>query len=184
MKRKWIIGFIAVTMLFGGATVATADFRMDIDIPWWLHLGLSDELENQLGAEFDTVDISEFLVIVPNLQAYYMFHTDLVDIGVGARIYTVLLANFLYPSAMAELHLGRFDVNLNVGGLAGLFVAIGPTVETFTGPWISMDLSAGYRVTDWFRVGLGAFAVAHTDFIDAFPYAVYLSGKFILGPGK
>ena len=138
-------------------------------------------LEDQLDADFGTVDISRFAVVIPNLQAYYMFDTSLLSIGVGARIYTVLLMNFLYPTVMGEVRFGRFDVNLNVGGLAGVLLGLGPTFETATGPWVTMDLSAGFRVTDWFRVGLGAFAIAHTDFLDAFPYALYLSGKFILG---
>ncbi len=184
MKRKWILAIAIVAMLIGGATVASAQFRMDIDVPWYLYVGLSPALEAQLDADFGTTDISKFAVVIPNIQMYYMFGGDLLQIGVGARIYTVLIMNFLYPSVIAEVHLGRFDVNLNVGGGVGVLFGIGPLFEWATGPWMTMDLSAGYRITDWFRVGVGAFGIAQTEDPTSFPYAVYVSGKFIVNPGR
>lgn len=185
MKRKWIVAVAVVAMLVGGATVASAGFRMDIDVPWYLHVGLSDALEADLDAEFGTVDISQYAVVIPNIQMYYMFEGGLLNIGVGARIYTVLLMNFLYPSVVGEIRLGRFDVNLNVGGLVGVLFGLGPTWEvTEFGQWFTADLSAGYRITDWFRLGVGAFAIGVTDYPGEFPYAVYVSGKFIVNPGR
>ncbi len=117
---------------------------------------------------------------MPNLQPYWQFGGGPLKFGIGARVYTVLIMNFLYPSAFAELQLGRFDVNLNAGGFLGILAGIGPTFETITGPWFTMDLSAGFRVTNWFRIGLGAFAIADSDYPGQFPYAIYASGKFIL----
>jgi hypothetical protein len=185
MKRKWIIAIAVVAMFVGGATVASAGFRMDIDVPWYLHVGLSPALEADLDAEFGTVDISKFAVVIPNIQMYYMFDGGLLSVGVGARIYTLLIMNFLYPSIVGEVHLGRFDINLNVGGLVGVLFGLGPTFETTPNAgWFTADLSAGYRLTDWFRVGVGAFAIGLTDYPDEFPYAVYVSGKFIVNPGK
>lgn len=186
MKRKWIVAVAVIAMLVGGAAVASAQFRLDIDIPWWLYVGLSPELEADLGVDLDLgdLDITEFAIIVPNLQAYFTFGGPMLKLGVGARLYTVLIANFIYPSIMGEVRLGNFDVNLNVGGLAGLFVAWGGIVETATGPWATFDLSAGYRLTDWFRVGVGAFGIVQTEYPGEFPYVVYVSGKFIVNPGK
>jgi hypothetical protein len=186
MKRRWIIAIAVVAMLVGGAAVASAEFRMDIDVPWWLYLGLSQDLEDQLEVDLDLtdIDISSFAVVVPNIQAYWMFDGGLLKLGVGARIYTLLIMNFLYPSVVGEIQLGRFDVNLNVGGGVGVLFGLGPTFEWATGPWMTMDLSAGYRVTDWFRVGVGAFAIAQTEYPTYFPYAVYVSGKFIVNPGR
>jgi hypothetical protein len=185
MKRKWVIAVAVVAMLVGGAAMASAQFRMDIDIPWYLHVGLSPALEADLDAEFGTVDISKYAVIIPNIQMYYMLGGGLLNVGFGARIYTVLLINFLYPSIVGEIHLGQFDVNLNVGGLWGVLFGIGPTWETTDfARWFTADLSAGYRITDWFRIGVGAFAIGLTDYPKEFPYAVYVSGKFIVNPGK
>ncbi len=184
MKRKWIIAVTVVAMLIGGATIASAQFRMDIDIPWYIYVGLSDALEADLGAEFDVVDISQFAVVIPNIQMYYMFGGSMLKIGVGARIYTILIMNFLYPSVVGEVRLGNFDVNLNVGGLFGVLLGLGPTFETTKGPWATADLSVGYRLTNWFRLGVGAFAIMQTDYPGEFPYAVYVSGKFIVNPGK
>jgi hypothetical protein len=185
MKRKWILAIAVIAMLVGGAAVASAQFRMDIDVPWYLYVGLSPALEADLDAEFGTTDISQFAVIIPNIQMYYMFGGDLLQIGVGARIYTVLVMNFLYPSIVGEVHLGRFDVNLNVGGIVGVLFGLGPTFQvTESAGWFTADLSAGYRVTDWFRIGVGAFAIGLTDYPDEFPYAVYVSGKFIVNPSR
>jgi hypothetical protein len=184
MKRNWIIAVAVVAMLIGGAAVASAQFRMDIDIPWWIYLGLSDQLQADLGTSTGLADITKYAIIVPDIQAYYMFGGSLLKIGVGARLYSMILINFLYPSVVAEVRLGNFDVNFNMGGLAGLFVAWGAGFTTVTGPWVTMDLSAGYRLTNWFRIGAGAFAVAHKDFLGEFPYALYVSGKFIVNPGK
>ena len=180
MKKIWVVAIVAVVLMLAGAMSASAKFRMDIDIPWYLHVGLSPALEAELDAELGTVDISQYAVVIPNIQAYFTFGGSMLRFGAGARIYTVLIMNFIYPSLMGELQLGKFDVNLNVGGLAGLVAGLGPTFETWTGPWFTMDLSAGYRFTDWFRLGLGAFAIAHADYPEYFPYAIYVSGKFIL----
>jgi hypothetical protein len=182
MKKTWVVVLVAAVMLLAGAMNASAGFRLDIDIPWYLHVGLSPQLESDLNASFGTVDIAKFAVIVPNIQAYYMFGGDMLRFGVGVRLYTVLVMNFLYPSVVAELQLGRFDVNFNAGGLAGVLLGLGPTFEPVTGPWVTMDLSAGFRLAKWFRLGVGAFAIAHTDFLGSFPYALYVSGKFIVNP--
>jgi hypothetical protein len=184
MKRKWIIAVAVVAMLIGGAAVASAQFRMDIDIPWWIYVGLSDALEADLGADLGMADISKFAVIVPNIQAYYTFGGSLLKFGVGVRLYTLLLINFLYPSIMGEVQLGNFDVNLNVGGLAGVLLGIGPIFETATGPWATFDLSAGYRIKPWFRVGAGVFGIVQTEYLHEFPYVIYASAKFIVNPGK
>lgn len=184
MKKIWVVAIVAAVVLFGAAASASAGFRMDIDVPWYVHVGLSPALEAELDAELGTVDIAQYAVVIPNIQAYFTFGGDMLQFGAGARIYTVLLLNFLYPSLMGELRLGKFDVNLNVGGLAGVALGVGPLFETLTGPWFTMDLSAGYRFTDWFRLGLGAFAIAHTDYPEYFPYAIYVSGKFILNSKK
>jgi hypothetical protein len=184
MKRNLILVAAVAIMLIGGAAAASAQFRMDIDVPWYLKVGLSPALQADLDAEFGVADISKFAVVIPNIQMYYLFGGPMLKVGVGARIYTVLIMNFLYPSIVGEVRLGNFDVNLNVGGLAGVLLGLGPTFETVTGPWVTMDLSAGYRLTNWFRLGVGAFAVAHTDFLGEFPYALYVSGKFIVNPGK
>jgi hypothetical protein len=185
MRKTLIVALAAVAMLLAGTMTAGAQFRMDIDVPWYLQVNLSSQLQADLGAAgsaFEGIDISKFAVVVPNIQAYYVLDGGLLQIGFGARLYTILVMNFLYPSIMAEVQLGKFDVNLNVGGLAGVLLGLGPTFETLTGPWVTMDLSAGYRLTDWFRLGVGAFALAHTDYLDSFPYAVYVSGKFIVNP--
>ncbi len=184
MKRKWIIAVAVVAMLIGGASVASAQFRMDIDIPWWLYVGLSESLENELDAEFGAVDIAQYAIVVPNIQAYFTFGGSMLKFGVGARLYTVLLANFIYPSIMGEVRLGNFDVNLNLGGLAGLAVAWGGYFDTFTGPWATFDLSAGYRLTNWFRLGAGVFGGFNTDYPEYFPYVIYASAKFIVNPGR
>lgn len=184
MKRKWIVAVAVIAMLIGGAAVASAQFRLDIDIPWWLYVGLSEQLEADIGVEFGIEDISKYAIVVPNIQAYFTFGGPMLKLGVGARLYTVLIANFLYPSIMGEVRLGNFDVNLNLGGLAGLAVAWGGYFETWTGPWATFDLSAGYRLTDWFRLGAGVFGGFHTDYPEYFPYVVYVSGKFIVNPGK
>ena len=184
MKRNLILVTAVAIMLIGGAAAASAQFRMDIDVPWYLKVGLSQALQDDLDAQFEVTDISKFAVVIPNIQMYYMFGGSLLKIGVGARVYTVLIMNFLYPSIMGEVRLGNFDVNLNVGGLAGVLLGLGPTFETATGPWVTADLSVGYRLTNWFRLGVGAFAIMQTEYPGEFPYAVYVSGKFIVNPGK
>jgi len=184
MKRKWSIAIAVVAMLVGGAAVASAQFRMDIDVPWWIYVGLSESLQDQIGVDIGLENIAQYTIVVPDIQAYYTFGGPMLKLGVGARLYTLLLINFIYPSIMGEVRLGNFDVNLNVGGLAGLLVGWGGIFETATGPWATFDLSAGYRLTNWFRVDAGAFGVLQTHYPDTFPYVIYAGCKFIVNPGR
>jgi hypothetical protein len=184
MRKTWIVVLAAAVMLFAGAAVASAQFRMDIDVPWWIYIGLSDALEADLGTELGLADIAKYAIVVPNIQAYYTFGGAMLKLGVGVRLYTVLFANFLYPSIMGEVRLGNFDVNLNVGGLAGFIAVWGGYFDAVTGPWATFDLSAGYRLTNWFRLGVGAFGVLQTEYPSEFPYVLYASAKFIVNPGK
>jgi hypothetical protein len=179
MKKRLIVVIVAAVLLVGGAMSASAQFRLDIDVPWWLSVHLSPSLESAIGAEAGGVDIMQYAFVLPNLQPYYQFVAGPVHFGIGARLYTVLIMNFLYPQAFVELNLGRFDINFNMGGLAGIVFGLGPTFEAFTGPGVTMDLSVGFRIVDWLRIDVGAFAVAHKDYLDQFPYVIYAGGKFI-----
>jgi hypothetical protein len=160
MKKRLIVVIVAAVLLVGGAMSASAQFRLDIDVPWWLSVHLSPSLESAIGAEAGGVDIMQYAFVLPNLQPYYQFVAGPVHFGIGARLYTVLIMNFLYPQAFVELNLG-------------------PTFEAFTGPGVTMDLSVGFRIVDWLRIDVGAFAVAHKDYLDQFPYVIYAGGKFI-----
>jgi hypothetical protein len=151
MKKKLILALVMAVLLFGSAMSASAQFRLDIDVPWWLQLRLGPALESAIRTSLGGFDIAKIEAGVPSLQAYYRFGTGALRFGIGARVYAALLMNFmnfLYPSALAELRLGRFDVNLNAGGLVGVLFGPGPTFEVETGPGVTMDLSVGYRLTD------------------------------------
>lgn len=176
MKRLLIVMFVLVVV----ATSGFAQFRADIgfDIPWRLGATVTNAAGDQVSESLDV--LSEFTFLLPDLMFSYEGVVGPVHLGVGARMFTLILESIAYPAAFAELDLGQLTVNFNVGG--GAFLFFGLYNDLATGQLFLPDLSAHLKLGQSFRVGLGTIGLVGELLPDANPFIVYLSGKFVVRP--
>jgi len=173
-KRLKVVILVGVLVL-GLAAPAAAQFQFDIGVNVPVVVGIEAE-------EDDVQNVLEYAFVVPDLKANYYFGSDAFRFGLGVRAFTAIVETLVYPTVSAEVHLDPFVLSGSFGGFAlGLFGIYNNIVTANF--WVP-EISAAYKVNDWFHLGAGATAVFLGDgeqvFTDTFPYAVYAVMRFSL----
>lgn len=155
-KKTVIVGLIVI--LFGAALPAAADSQVDIGlhIPYYIGIEAEDE---DAGTAFD------YAFLVPDLKYNYFFNESGIKLGVGARMFTVILESMAYPIVTLETDIGPFTLSGHVGG--GVFLFFGLINDIGTGHYYIPELSVAYRFSESFSIGTGAgffFAPEAADF--------------------
>jgi len=172
--KKTFLLIVALCVL--AVPAAFAQLRADIGINAPFLIGI--EAPN-LGAEGESVKIPAFLPI-PYVQLAYNFDLGQINLGVGLKAYTAIIASMLYPVAYVEFDADPITVSASVGGGFYAFLVLTESIADFA-PLIIPDVSINYRLGKSFRLGLSALTFYFSE-IDqqVFPYAVYFSAKFTL----
>lgn len=175
MRKKLLIA-IAVSLL--SAATAFADWRVDVgaDIPW----GIGSVTSSFGGGSQSGINLLQnFVFLVPDGDILYQWPVGPLNLGVGARAFSLILETVAWPSAFAELNLGPVALDLSVGG--GAFLFFGLYNSLTTGTVIIPDLAAYFKIGKIFRVGGGGMVFYDPNVVSSgagLPYAIYLSGKF------
>lgn len=181
MKRA-IFLVVVVVVLLTGAVSASAQLRLDMDVNLPLFFGSSsgDAAWNHF-------------VPFPNGRLAWQFGGGLIDGGVGARAFTFIIENILYPEGYIELNIEQFTFSFNVGGFA--FLEFGLLSDALSSAGINNlsgfhglilpDLNAAWRVNDWFRLGGGVFMIAPfgSDMggvLNNLVYSFYIDARFVI----
>ena len=155
-KKITIIALVLVLM--GAALPLAADSQVDIGLHIPYYIGIETEDEDA-GAALD------YAFLVPDLKYNYFFNESGIRLGVGARLFTVILESMVYPIVTVETDIGQFRFSGHVGG--GAFVFFGLYNDVQTAKIILPEVSVAYRFSDSFSVGTGAtlfFAPEAADF--------------------
>jgi hypothetical protein len=187
MNKRVVVVLVVVVAMVCGAVSASAQLRLDMDINVPICAGITVSGVSQTAW-------NSFFIPFPDARLSYQFGVGPVNLGVGARMFTVIIENFLYPEIYAELVLGKFVASVNVGGLAflefGLLSSVldAAGVGNLTGyqPVILPDISVAFKATDWFRVQAGLFVIApfasSSSLGDMFSnnvFAGYITARFV-----
>ena len=185
MKRA-IFLVVVVVVLLTGAVSASAQLRLDFDInvPVWFGYhtsGGGDGAWNQ------------YFIPFPDARLAWQFGGGLIDFGIGARVFTFIIENVLYPEAYFELNLENFTFSAAVGGFGFLEFGLLSSamqqagVNNLTGfhNVILPDLNVAWRVSDWFRLGVGVFMIAPFGndlggVLNNFVYSGYINARFVI----
>jgi len=180
MERKRALAVSAALLILLSAMSAGAQARLEVNLDWPLVIGWTSE-STYLGN--DTVDVSQFRLLVPDFRAYYQFGDGLLTGGIGVRVPTLIIVSLIYPEGFVEVNLKPFSLEATLGGF--LFGAFGLGVGTFSAqPLLLSDLSASVELASWFRLGGGVYLIMPTDstFSKNFAYIGYIGGRFIFMP--
>ncbi len=177
-KRLFLV-LIILVILLGAASPLAADWQFDIGLNVPLFVGISTPEE-------DFQQALDYAFIFPDFKAHYFWGSDLLRVGVGARAFTLILETLLYPTITAEVDIDPFRFTGSIGGQAFLF--FGLYNDIVTGNLWLPEVTAAYKVNDWFQAGAGLTGMIFFDEDDivneAFPYVVYAFGRFSFGGGK
>jgi|SRR6056297_2129054 len=144
-KKTVIIGLVVI--LLGAALPAAADSQVDIGlhIPYYIGIDTEDE---DAGAALD------YAFLVPDLKYNYFLNESGIRLGVGVRLFTVILESMVYPIVTVETDIGQFRLSGHVGGGAFLFFGLFNSIET--GQIVLPEVSVAYRFSESFSIGTGA----------------------------
>ncbi|HEY9593298.1 MAG TPA: hypothetical protein VHE79_02415 [Spirochaetia bacterium] len=186
MKKKWIL-LIVVVLLAGTAVTVSAQLRLDMDITVPVYLGFTASSGVSQGVW------NSYFIPLPNARLAWQFGDGLIDGGVGLRMFTYIIENIAYPEAFVELNVDRFTFAANVGGygflefglLSSLLQEAGVGNLSGFHNLIIPDVSAQFRVNDWFRVSAGVLMLAPFGaniggIFDNFAYFGYINAKFVV----
>ncbi len=146
MGRK-ITVIALVLVLMGAALPLAADSQVDIGLHIPYYIGIETEDEDA-GAALD------YAFLVPDLKYNYFFNESGIRVGIGARLFTVILESMAYPIVTVETDIGQFRLSGHVGGGAFLFFGLFNSIET--GQIILPEVSVAYRFSESFSIGTGA----------------------------
>lgn len=166
MKRAVIIVVLAAVLALAAASPVFAQGKGQTDITLQVpyRFGIVDE-----GSDYS--DVAKYAFLIPELRMAYYFGNDLIKVGPGIRLFTVIVESVVYPLVSVELDLDPVVINANVGGYAFFFFGLYNDIGT--GGVYLPELSIAYKLTDTIRLGTGAIlftAPEATDDFDSFGY--------------
>lgn len=148
---KQFFGFKKIIMVFPLLTIflspVLADSQWDISLNVPFYVGLESD-------DSDVGEFSEYLFLLPDVKWNYYFGSEKLHLGVGCRVWTLLIESVMYPIVSLESNLGNFVLNANVGG--GAFFMFGLLNCIVPGLLIIPDFSVAYRLGKKKEVSLGA----------------------------
>ncbi len=171
--KKAIVLAALIAML---AVPAFAQWRVDIGAEIPFLVGITDTSN-------DYSDFLSYMFLVPTGTIAYNFGLGPLNLGVGGKLYTLIVESVIYPMAYAELDFDPMVINLSAGGFGFLFFGLMTSFET--GALMIPELSVQFKLGKSFRLGVGAMTFIGTDINQSyFPYIAYASAKFRIPLGK
>ncbi len=174
MKKK--VCTILIVLVVAAAFPAVADIQVDIgvNVPFLFGVEFADE---------DAQQWSEYAFVLPDAKVSYFMEFGNLKLGAGLRAFTIILESLVYPTVTAEYDISDVRLSASIGG--GAFALIGLYNDIFTGNIWMPEVSAIYRVNEWFGLGVGAtgfFIPGEEELVEnPFPYAAYALARFTLG---
>lgn len=164
-----------VLMIFLGLAVAApvmADSQVDIgvNVPSWTSVSIDGErVTEQVPVH----------IPIPDLMYNYFFDVGPVKLGGGVRVWTLILATGAYPIVSAEFETKRLLLNAHLGGLVFGYLTPFPNGSGIeTGRVFLPEISAAFRVTDWFSLGVAALGVRVPEVTDGRGSLINVFGRF------
>jgi hypothetical protein len=166
--KKYIV-MIVLAALCLVSVYAQARLDLGIDIPLRISAVAA-------GSELTSgVDVP-YTLPFPSAGLYYTFGAGPLNLGIGARMYSLILLSALWPNMIAELDLGPVILEAQLGG--GAFMFFGVVSSTQTGAVFIPDLSAWFKLGKTLRVGGGAMGLFIDELAEtAVPVVLYLGVK-------
>lgn len=185
--KKIVIFALLLSLI--GIVSANAQFRLDVNVSVPVYYGFQTQVTGDFGA------FAQFAFIIPELDVHYQFDLDIVKLGLGLRMFTLILETIALPDFFFELDIDPVVFRASICGGAALLFGLYNNV--LTGALIVPDVSATVKLLKLFGVSsadggdmlrLGAGCAFITDFnnLDNFMFIPYANVRlvFVIGGAK
>lgn len=174
MKRKLVVFLILVVCL---SSYMFAQVQATVGVDVMTFGGI--KITNSSSGETTTVEgPPELKLPFPYGQIAYNFDLGMVDIGLGAKAYTLILVSAIYPAAYVDVSLGPIVLHGGVGG--GFFWVLAPNTSiTKTGNVFLPEVGVYGKIGKVMQLGVTYISLLtdNTDF--ALPYVICISCRFV-----
>ena len=147
MHKGRMIAFLIVLIGFLGVFPAAADTQVDIGL----------NIPYIVGIETDDADANEVLdyaFLIPDVKVNYFFNEGGIRLGVGARLFTLILETMAYPILTVEAEFDKLVLSAHAGGGAFLFFGLLNDIA-FENIYLP-EVTVAYKLGERFSVGTGA----------------------------
>jgi len=179
MSRKKILILVLAVFFALGTMNAGAQVRLDVNVPWIMVGGLTI---NAFTGDSETYsgNIADLHIPLPHLALAYQFGDGFIKGGIGLRTYTILVEFLGWPMGYVELDLSPVILRAELGGFVGFAFGIWNYLwcDANSLQILVPDISAEFKITDWFRAGVGVNAIAPFGNLDNFGWILYINGRF------
>ncbi|PKL09379.1 MAG: hypothetical protein CVV51_04160 [Spirochaetae bacterium HGW-Spirochaetae-7] len=166
MKKAVVLALLVVLCVASVSAQARLDIGIDIPLSLGAVLNGSSVL--------DGGDIP-YTLPFPSGGLYYTFGAGPVTLGLGARLYSLVLVSAMWPNVIAEVDVGPVVLEGQFGG--GAFLIFGLVSSTQTGSVFFPDLSAWFKLGKTLRLGGGALGMFIKDLDNTVPFVWYIGAK-------
>ncbi|MFW5742379.1 MAG: hypothetical protein ACOCW3_02435 [Spirochaetota bacterium] len=170
MRTSTIVSILLLALAVIAPVAADSQVDIGVNIPGRIRLSVDDE---------SVTEQIPFRIPVPDLM--YNYYTDVgpIKLGGGARVWTLILLTGAYPIVSAEFETERFILNAHLGGLVFGYLTPFPEWSGIeTGRVFLPEISAAFRLTDWFSLGVAALSVRVPEVTDGSGHLINVFGRF------
>ena len=170
MRKSTIVLMIFLALAVAAPVMADSQVDIGVNIPGWIGLSVDGER---------VTEQIPFRIPVPDLMYNYFFDVGPVKLGGGVRVWTLILATGAYPIVSAEFETRRLILNAHLGGLVFGYLTPFPEGSGIeTGRVFLPEISAAFRLTDWFSLGVAALGVRVPEVTDDRGHLINVFGRF------
>jgi hypothetical protein len=175
MKKIVLIAALLSVLAIGTASAQSVQFRMDGNLSW--AIGFFAVSGSTVSGTFG--DVMKLAIIVPEFDAYAQLNMDIVRIGLGFRLFTIILESVIIPDVFCELNIDPLVIRLGVTGGALFIFGIVPIDPQF-GPTFASDLYVGFKISELFRLGAGCSFIVDLNHSDIALLTPYINAKLVI----
>ncbi len=174
MKRKMLVLLILLAC-FTSYMFAQVQATVGLDV---MTIGGFTVTDPETGETTSGSSEAPLKLPFPYGQIAYNFDLGMVDIGLGAKAYTIIIASAIYPLAYVDVSLGPAVLHGGIGG--GFFWLLSPVGNTTkSGNVYLPEVGVYAKIGKAFQLGVTSifFVSEYKDIV--MPYVICISGRFV-----
>ncbi|MBN2352388.1 MAG: hypothetical protein JXD23_07455 [Spirochaetales bacterium] len=174
MKKILLIAALLSVIAIGSASAQAVQFRMDANLSVPVYWGY---FSTTFGGTYG--EVMQFAFVIPEFDAYVQLNMGMFRMGLGFRLFTIILESAAVPDIYFELNIDPIVIRLGCSGGAFMLFGLVSAGPEF-GPVIAPDLYVGFKFVEFFRAGIGCTVIMDLNYPDTGVFVPYVNAKLVI----